>query len=118
MMDLDDPRRLARGSDPEESKAAAESVVAELRGQRARVVLLVKAHPGSIARELSGLAGDSDPRTLNRRLGEAEEAGAIRRGDARRCEITGRMCATWWPAGMGWLLKQVIDQRRKDEEAD
>jgi len=89
---------LARKTDPGTSWAAAKSLEpAELAGLRRRAVALVTKYPGRIARELSELAGDGDPRTLNRRLGEVERMGLVRRGQARRCAVTGKLCATWWP---------------------
>lgn len=36
---------------------------------------------------------------LARRLPECETAKAVRRGQERRCTVSGRMAATWWPAG-------------------
>jgi hypothetical protein len=91
---------LARKTDPGTSWAAARAVEdsCELAGLRRRAVELVTQNPGRIARELSSLAGDSDPRTLNRRLGEVEDMGLVRRGEARRCAVTNKLCATWWPA--------------------
>ena len=96
--DLFDPRRLARNEDPVESKRAAESVVPSLSALRRQAYELVRDNPGLIARELSAIAGHSDPRTLNRRLGEVEEMRLIRRGESRPCAVTGRHCATWFPA--------------------
>lgn len=94
---LFDPRRLARSEDPVESKLAAEEIATSLSALRRHAYELVREHPGLIARELSEIAGHADPRTLNRRLGEVEEMGLIRRGESRPCAVTGRHCATWFP---------------------
>lgn len=96
---LDDPSMLARRTDPRTSKLAANEVAetGELKGLRLRAYLAVQSNPGCIARELSAVLGDNDPRTLNRRLGEVETMGLISRGETRRCKVTGKMCATWWP---------------------
>jgi hypothetical protein len=88
---------LARKTDPGTSWAAAREIQPDLSGLRRRAAALVTKYPGRIARELSELAGDGDPRTLNRRLGEVERTGLVRRGVARRCAVTGKLCATWWP---------------------
>ena len=34
-------------------------------------------------------------------LNEIEAIGWVRRGESRRCAVTGRMCATWWPVEGG-----------------
>jgi len=93
------PDPLARNTDPATSHLAAQEIESEgkLAGLRRRAFELVRNNKGKIARELSEIAGDSDARTINRRLGEVEKAGLIYRGKERRCKVTGRMCATWWP---------------------
>ena len=94
-------RPLARSTDPETSHIAAEEITEEgqLVGLRRRAYELVRDNPGRIARELSAIAGDHDARTINRRLGEIERMGLIYRGAEKRCEVTGRLCATWWAKG-------------------
>lgn len=91
---------LARNTDPATSHLAAQEVREQLAGLRLRTYEFVRNHKGKIARELTTLAGDKDARTINRRLNELEKAGLIYRGEERRCEITGRLCATWWPTDM------------------
>ena len=92
---------LARNTDPATSHLAAHEMGVDLAGLRRRVYKLVQDHPGKIARELSVIAGDNDARTINRRLGEVEKLGLIYRGVERRCKITGRLCATWFPSTGG-----------------
>ena len=94
---------LARNTDPATSHLAAAEIHGEgkLAGLRRRAFQLVQDHPGKIARELSVIAGDNDARTINRRLGEVEKLGLIYRGVERRCKITGRLCATWFPSTGG-----------------
>jgi hypothetical protein len=92
-------KQLARRGDPETSKLAAASILDSLTSLQERALALVRENPGRIARELSTIAMDSDPRTVNRRLGELERAGRIRKGEAARCRTTNRMCSTWWVAG-------------------
>lgn len=95
--DLFDPKRLARSSDHWTSKRAAEEIVPELSSLRREVLRLVKEYPGSIARELTDIAGHRDERKVGRRLSELERMDLVRRGEERRCAVTGRQCSTWWP---------------------
>lgn len=96
---LNDPRRLSRRSDPATSRLAAEHVVeaGDLEAVRLRALRAVREHPGLTARELSAAAGESDERTIGRRLNEIESCGWIKRGAVRPCSLTDRPCATWWP---------------------
>lgn len=96
-------RSLARSAGPATSREAAEEIIesGEVLGLQARALVAVQTWPGSTARELSKRLGDGDPRTINRRLGEVEKTGRIRRGTTRRDETTGKNCATWWPVEEG-----------------
>ncbi len=89
------PAPLARTTDPGTSHAAAREIVPHLAGLRLAAVEAVGRHPGLTATELSRAEGITDPRVLNRRLGECESMGLVRRGPARVCSVTGRSAATW-----------------------
>jgi len=88
---------LARNTDPDTSHQAAEDIVVHIGRLQQRARQCVEDWPGHTATELSKLAGDADPRTINRRLGELERKGVVLRGEARRCSHTGKNAATWWP---------------------
>jgi len=90
-----DPRKLARTTDPATSHAAAREILPDLAGLRRAAVEAVANHPGLTATELSRAVGISDPRVLNRRLGECEKLGVVVRGPVRVCSVTGRSAATW-----------------------
>lgn len=94
-LSLLDPRRLARRSDPETSHDGAVSIVADLPRLQREALALVRANPNRTASELSQIAGHTDPRRINRRLGELEERGALIRGDARPCSVSGRLAHAW-----------------------
>jgi hypothetical protein len=93
---LDDlARPLARTTDPATSKAAAREIVDRLPELQRFALRAVENYPGRTANELSEALGLRDPRTLNRRLGEVEAAGLVRRAAPRRCAVSGRTAATW-----------------------
>ena len=87
---------LARTTDPATAKAAAHYAADKLGQDQVRAAEAVRLYPGKTAVELAQLVGDGDPRRINRRLGEID-GKQVRRGDARRCAITQRAAATWWP---------------------
>ena len=89
-------RGLARRSDPETSKLAAEGVVLDGTVQRSKALALnaVRDHPGQTARELAERIG---VRSIHRRLTELDRDGVVSRCESRRCAITGRKAATWRP---------------------
>ena len=93
---MDSAKKLARRGDPWTSKKSAEEIIDSLSALRKRAFDLIKANPGKIARELSDIANDRDERKIGRRLNELEELGLIRRGEERKCAVTGRYCATWY----------------------
>lgn len=93
------PDPLARAADPETSKAAARGIVPHLGALQQAAADAVRRWPGRTATELAVNAGHADPRVFNRRLGECERLGMVRRGEPRRCKATGRQAATWWPGG-------------------
>lgn len=90
---------MSRRSDPVTSHlAAAEHMARGKRGQHvAAVVEAVRKHPGNTSAELAPLCGLERHETA-RRTADAEHAGAIRKGEARKCTTSGRLAVTWWPA--------------------
>lgn len=88
----------ARVTDPITSHLAAEDVTRSGKRvhQQRQAVAAVRAKPGMTSFELS-LACGLDRYMLGRRLPEAEKGGAVSKGDARACKITGRLAVTWWP---------------------
>ena len=95
-MPLDLP--TSRSTDPATSHLAAAEI--EASGQRAAqqwaTLAAVRAHHGCTSHELAEAAG-LDRYMLARRLGEVEARGLIRRGEPRRCAVSGRAALTWWP---------------------
>lgn len=91
----------SRSTDPNASHDAEQHI--NRSGVRARhqqmAAQAVVRHPGMTSLEIS-------ERTslcrymLARRLPECETANAVRRGQERRCTVSGRMAATWWPQGV------------------
>lgn len=55
--------------------------------------------PGKTSLELATCAR-MDRYVLARRLPECESAGAVRRGQGRRCSVSGRLAVTWWTPGV------------------
>lgn len=88
---------LARATDPETSKAAARAIIPHLSKLHAWTTECVQKSPGKTSRELAALYCPTDPRTINRRLGECEARQSVIRGAERACTISGRMAETWWP---------------------
>src|SRR5690348_8790511 len=88
----------ARRSDPESSHLAAEEITRSgKRGQQqAQTIAAVRAFPGSTTFELA-MRTDIDRYVLARRASECETGGAIRRGEIKRCSVSGRMALTWFP---------------------
>lgn len=93
------PLFKARTTDPETSKAGAVYAAPSLPELQRWAAQCVIASPGRTANELAALYCPTDPRTIGRRLGEAERKGLVRRGTVRKCERSGRQAATWWPVG-------------------
>ena len=89
---------LTRQGHPETSKKGADFIRSKLADLHERVGRIVHDYPGMTASELAMTVSDRDPRTIGRRLPELARAGLIRRGEARRCSVTGRPATTWWPA--------------------
>lgn len=88
----------ARASDPITSHLAAEEVTASGKRsqQQAQAVAAVRAWPGCTSFELA-MKSDLDRYALARRLPEVVLAGLVRKGEPKRCDVTGRLALTWWP---------------------
>jgi hypothetical protein len=88
----------ARRTDPHTSHLAAEQITASgQRGQQqAQAIAAVRAFPGKTSFELA-METKLDRYMLARRLPECVTAGAVRKGPARTCSITGRQATTWFP---------------------
>lgn len=89
----------ARNSDPVTSHLAAEEITASgVRfSQQRQVADAVRRHPGHTSQELAELTG-LERYMLARRLSECETAGTVKRGEPKRCSVTGRQALTWWLA--------------------
>lgn len=61
------------------------------------VTMLVVENPGKTASELARI-GDLEQVQVVRRLSELRSERAVRKGEHRKCEVTGSQAATWWPA--------------------
>ena len=57
----------------------------------------VRAFPGRTSFELA-LATDLDRYMLARRLPECETGRAVKRGEPKRCSVTGKLAMTWYAA--------------------
>lgn len=53
--------------------------------------------PGATANEVHARAGRDRRNNMGARLIELELMGLVRRGDGRRCRVSGQECITWWP---------------------
>lgn len=96
MNDLYD-QPLARAGDPITSHLAAEKIRPHLAALHEWTVRCVTETPGATQGELGRKYCENDPRKIGRRLVEVERMGLLRRGDIRKCSISGRPAVTWWP---------------------
>lgn len=89
----------ARATDPITSHIAADLHTASgKRGTNvAHVIDLVTRMPGLTSAELA-LHSPLTRHEVARRLPEAESAGAVRKGEKRRCSVNGSLAMTWWAA--------------------
>lgn len=89
---------LFRRNDPATSREAGEHMIesGKLAEAQSRVLEMVRRAPGLTSLMLAEVAGEWDPRVINRRLPELERLGLVRRGEAKR-QGTGRRAVTWWP---------------------
>lgn len=92
-----------RNSDPVTSALAADHVnKTGLRShQQRQAAAAVKVYPGHTSAEIAHFTGLCRF-MLARRLGEAELAGAVRRGDKRQCAVSHLMAIVWY-VGEGGL---------------
>jgi len=88
---------LSRKCHPDTSAEAAKSMVGKVRESQIRALRFVKENPGKTANELASIAGDRDPRTIGRRLGELAKMGLITRETPRVCSMTRRVATVWSP---------------------
>lgn len=91
-------RVLARSGDPSTSQAAAAATLATVSEVQEWAASCVRKMPGKTQRELAARYCKDDPRKIGRRLSECERLCLVRRGEARKCRVSGRMAETWWPA--------------------
>lgn len=98
---------MARAKDPETSFEAARKLERSGEAQRQRDLVLnsVRLRPGSTAAEIADYAG-MERHQPSRRLPELEQAGLVRRGEARACKVTSTphkvsRQTTWWATGEG-----------------
>lgn len=93
-----DPHTRARSTDPDTSHAAARENAESGAGDRQRLAVLaaVRSKPGMTSDELAASI-HVDRHIPGRRLSELEHAGLVRRGEARKSELTGRDGLTWFP---------------------
>lgn len=98
------PHTLTRTTHPETSRLAAEEVVGSVALQVFVAVRCVMKSPGSTARELDKEYCPNGERQIGKRLDGAARDGLIKRGESRRCKVSGRLAQTWWPVGV--VLKQ------------
>lgn len=92
-----DPTTLARTTDPETSHEAAEFIVPKVNRLQTWAAMCVRERPGLTSAELAREYCPLDPRRIGRRLAECERFGMVRRGEARKCTVSGRNAATWYP---------------------
>jgi hypothetical protein len=102
---MTNPMRLARGSDPESSKLAAEEII-DSGGHTAQKQFVLRAlsmHDGATARELAKYMATLVERDINalvhvigRRLPDLEKDRRVRRGPQRTCVVGKRQALTWW----------------------
>ena len=105
-MDLFGPRRpmrvetpIARNTDPESSHLAAREITAsgKREDQQHQTIAAVQRYPGLTMQELAART-NLCRFMLGRRISECETAGKVRRGQKRKCTVTGRQAEPWWPA--------------------
>lgn len=96
----------ARATDPNSSHDTADEITRSgLRAeQQALTLAAIRAFPGNTMQELAELTGHSRY-MLGRRVSECETAGAVRRGQKRKCTVTGRSAEPWWP-----VEADIVDQ--------
>lgn len=74
--------------------------------QQSLAVIAVKACPGHTSLEIARMKNQCRF-MLARRLPECEEQGLVYRGPSRKCDVSGRRAATWYPVEPGQQLVLV-----------
>lgn len=94
----EESKALARREHPQTSKQAAAEAIVEgsVIASEARALTWVISYPGQTASELEQLA-EVRGRVFGRRMVGLVRKGKISRGAPKRCAITGKAAATWWP---------------------
>lgn len=87
----------ARNTDPISSHIAAEDIAMSglQAAQQALTATAVCNYPGLTSLELSEKS-TLDRYILARRLSECERKGLVKRGDIKRCSVSGRPAVSWW----------------------
>lgn len=68
----------------------------ETLGERQRSVLdLIERFPCRTDRELAKIAGVADPNMIRPRRTELTRRGLVRESGRRRCDVSGKLAATW-----------------------
>jgi len=88
----------ARRTDPETSHEAASGVEwdGSASKQRRVCLLAVSMCPGHTAAEIARMTG-LERHAPSRRLPELRDGGLVKNGEARRCQVVGSNCLTWYP---------------------
>lgn len=103
-------RPLARTEDPGTSRAAAAQVAPTLNDRQRFALDAIRRHPGRTVSELEEIVGCRS-RVIGRRTAELEVKGLIRRGEDRRCRVTGYRADTWHPVDdAGPAIKEAADR--------
>jgi len=92
-----DEHKLRRNTDPLPSHLAASAIVPKLTTHELFARDRVAESPGLTARELDRRFKPNGDRVIGKRLLGCEKKGWVRRGKIRRCSISGRLSATWYP---------------------
>ena len=92
----------ARATDPTTSHLAACDVEDSGRASAQRKACLeeVLRNPGKTAAEIAVATGQ-ERHAPSRRLPELRQAGLVKNGQARTCNVTGRLSLTWLPVKEG-----------------
>lgn len=79
------------------SQAADTEANAKFKARHAQLVYMaVRNHcNGGTAREIAK-AGNTPHKIVWRRLHDLKDNEYLRNGERRKCEISGRLCKTWW----------------------
>lgn len=98
----------ARSQDPATSHEAADYMAESGKQafQQNVAFLAVKAYPGHTSLEIAQEKHQCQF-MLARRLPECEEQNLVYRGPARKCTVSGRKAATWYPVEPGQQLELV-----------